>query len=320
MRYDAVSLCNCATAMTVRTVRQMLRVQLLLLGLVPIRATGLNAQDVTPRVYAPAPVGMNLLTLGYAFSTGAVLFDKTTPIENANADIHSITAAYSRSIGLFGMAGRADIAVPLVFGNWEGDIGRTEDSTSLTGFGDPTLRLALFVVGAPALSKEEFATFQPKTIMGLTLRLHLPLGQYDAKRVVNLGTNRWLISPQLGVSHLAGRIRLEAYASAWFFTDNGEFLATQTQSQDPLFTFQLHVAYRFRSGLWIAASSRQSLGGAVSVDGGDRLEPEANRRVGLTLALPIASRYVVKIVATTGLTATVGSDYTTFAAAWQMVF
>ncbi|KPK61878.1 MAG: hypothetical protein AMS21_08710 [Gemmatimonas sp. SG8_38_2] len=276
-----------------------------------------NAQDVQPQVYTPAPVGVNLLTLGYAFSTGAVLFDKTIPIENANADIHSISAAYSRSIGLFGLAGRADIAVPFVVGSWEGEVERTEQNTSRTGFADPTLRFALFIAGAPALTQEEFAGFKPKTILGFTLRLRMPLGQYDANRLVNLGTNRWTISPQLGISHLAGRIGLEAYAGVWFFTDNDEFLGTQTQSQDPLYTIQVHASYRFRSRLWIAASSRQSLGGAVSVDGGDKLEAETNNRVGLTLALPLGTRNALKLVATTGLKATVGNDYSTFAVVWQ---
>jgi hypothetical protein len=118
---------------------------------------------------------------------------------------------------------------------------------------------------------------------------------------------------------LAGRLLLEAYAGAYFFTDNDEFLGTSTLSQDPLFTFQVHVGYRFRRGFWLAASSRQSLGGATEIDGGDKLASEANNRVGLTLAVPIAGRYALRFVATTGITATVGNDYSTFAVAWQVV-
>jgi hypothetical protein len=59
-------------------------------------------------VYAPAPTGVNLLTLGYAYSSGSVLFDKTVPIENATGDIRSLNVVYSRSIAVLGMAGRAD--------------------------------------------------------------------------------------------------------------------------------------------------------------------------------------------------------------------
>jgi len=113
---------------------------------------------------------------------------------------------------------------------------------------------------------------------------------------------------------------LEANAGIWLFTDNGEFLGASTQSQDPLFTVQAHVVYRFPRGLWIAASSRQSLGGAVRVDDGAKLKMEANNRVGLTVGVPLGRRYVLRIAATTGLVATVGNDYSTLAAAWQVVF
>jgi hypothetical protein len=288
-------------------------------GLCLLAPVGINAQDVQPKVYTPAPVGVNLITLGYAYSFGAVLFDKTIPIENATADIHSFNAAYSRSIGVFGMAGRADVALPFVTGDWEGDVHQVGQTASRSGLGDPIFRVALFVVGAPALKPEEFAEFKPKTIVGATLRLRVPLGQYDPNKIVNLGSNRWVFSPQLGVSHIAGSILLEAYAGAYFFTDNDEYISTSTLSQDPLFTFQVHVGYRFRRGLWFAASMRQSLGGATEIDGGDKLDPEANNRIGVTLAVPVAVRYAVKVAVTTGTTATVGNDYSTFAIVWQVV-
>ena len=290
------------------------------MGLFLLLSKVLTAQEVQPRVYAPVPTGVNLLTLGYAYSSGSVLFDKTVPIDDVIADIHSFNVAYSRSISVLGMAGRADIAVPFVTGEWEGDVEESRQSTSRTGLGDPALRFALFISGAPALTRDEFAGFQPKTIVGLTLRMNLPLGQYDANKVVNLGSNRWVFSPQIGVWHVFGQFTFEAYAGVWFFTDNREFLGTQIKSQDPLATFQVHVSYSFPNGIWIAASSRQSLGGAVTVDGGDRLDPEANNRVGLTVALPVMSRYALKLIATTGITATVGNDYNTVAVAWQGLF
>jgi hypothetical protein len=289
-------------------------------GLCLFVPAGLVCQDVQPRVYTPAPVGVNLITLGYGYSAGAVLFDKTIPIEDAEADIHSLNLAYSRSIGLLGMAGRVDVAVPFVIGDWEGAVTQTFQTASRNGFADPVLRFAVFFVGAPALKREEFAVFRPKTIVGATLRAGVPLGQYDPTRLVNLSSHRWTLSPQLGVSHLAGRFILEASAGVWLFTDNGEFLGTSTQAQDPLYTFQAHVGYRFPRGLWIAASSRQSLGGAIRIDGGDKLAIEANNRVGLTLGVPIGRRYAIRLAATTGVTATVGNDYRTVAAAWQMVF
>ena len=264
-------------------------------------------------------MGANLLTLGYTFSSGEVLFDKTIPIEDATGDIHTIVSAYSRSLGVFGMAGRADVALPFVTGRWEGILGQAGEATALTGFADPVLRFALFVIGAPALTPKQFATFKPRTVVGATLRITVPLGQYDSEKLINLGSHRWSFSPHLSVSHLAGKYFIEVYASGWFFTDNGSFLGTRTLSQNPLFTFQGHVGYRFRRGFWLAVSSRQSLGGATYVNDGDRTAAEANNRVGLTLAYPLSPQYGLRFSATTGLTATVGNDYSTLALAWQVV-
>jgi hypothetical protein len=282
--------------------------------------TVLNAQDVQPRVYAPAPTGVHLLTMGYAYSNGAMLFDKTIPIEGVQANIHAFSAAYSASTSLFGMAGRFDVAAPLVIGNWEGKLMEENQSTSRTGIGDPVLRYALFISGAPALSKEKFGGFQPKTIVGVTMRIQVPLGQYDSSKLINLGSNRWVFSPQVGVWHRVGNFTLEAYAGIWLFTDNKAFLGTQVRSQEPLFTFQLHASYEFRGGIWIAASTRQSLGGAVSIEAGDRLDPETNNRVGLTLSIPVRPRHTLKLLGTTGLFTTIGNDYNTLALAWQVVF
>ncbi len=163
------------------------------------------------------------------------------------------------------------------------------------------------------------AGFRPKTIVGATMRISIPLGQYNSNDLINLGSNRWTFSPQVGASHVAGRFLLEAYTSAWFFTDNSEFLGTSTLSQKPLFAFQAHAGYRFRPGFWIAASSRQSLGGATMINGGDKLAPEANNRVGVTMTRRIGLRYSFKLAFTTGLTATAGNDYTTFAVGWQVM-
>ena len=282
----------------------------------------LRAQDVQPRAFTPAPTGVNTVGLGYTYSTGAVLFDKTIPIDDANGDIHAFGLVYSRSIGLFGMSGRVDAVLPFATGTWSGEVAREQSTTSRTGLGDPTIRLALFFVGAPAMTPEEYAQHRSgrRTMLGAMLRLSAPLGQYDPELLINIGSNRWSVSPQLGFSHISGRMLVEAYASAWLLSANSEFLGTMRREQDPLFAFQLHVGYLFKRGFWLAVSTRQSFGGAVRVDGGDKLEPETNNRIGLTLAIPIYGRVTLRLVATTPLTTRIGNDYDSFGASLQTSF
>ena len=280
------------------------------------------AQDVQPRVFSPAPVGTNVIGLAYSYSTGAVLFDKSIPIEDAEGNIHSVALAFSRSMGILGMSGRFDVVLPMVTGQWKGVVSREEGSTGRTGVGDPSIRIGLFFLGAPALSPQEFAEYRnrKRTVLGVIVRVGIPVGQYDPEAVVNLGSNRWQVSPQLGFSHISGRLLVEAYASTWLFSTNSSFLGAQSQKQDPIFTFQVHLGYRFKLGLWAAVSSRQSVGGAVSIDGGEKLEPETNNRIGLAVGVPVGTRNTLRFALTTPLRTTVGNDYDTFAIALQTVF
>ena len=129
-----------------------------------------------------------------------------------------------------------------------------------------------------------------------------------------------MFSPQIGVSQVLSKFLIEAYAGAWIFTDNSDFIGGSTLSQDPLYAFGLHVGYRFCRGLWLAASSRQSLGGETSVDGSEKQSYESNNRIGITLAVPLGSRYSLKLTGTKGSTSTAGNDYDTLAAVWQAAF
>jgi hypothetical protein len=48
-----------------------------------------RAQDMEPRAYSNSPTGANFLVLGYARSTGEVLFDATLPLTDVNADLNA---------------------------------------------------------------------------------------------------------------------------------------------------------------------------------------------------------------------------------------
>lgn len=277
----------------------------------------LAAQDVEPRFIRSAPVGSSGLGLGYSYSTGAVLLNKTIPVDDLDADIHSLAAAYALFLDFWGMSGRVDAGVPLATGSWTGVVEQQDSTVNLTGFGDPLLRVAMFFLGAPALSAAEFGDYHPGTVVGGALRVRVPLGLYDADRVINLGTNRWSFSPRVGVSRqLSRHWNLAAYSSAWFFTDNSDFFGGNTQSQAPILSIQLHVEYSFSSGIWLAFSTRQVFGGQTSLDGVPQGDSQNNNRIGLTLSLPISYHNVLRFAITTGFKTSVGNDYTSAYGAW----
>lgn len=44
--------------------------------------------------------------------------------------------------------------------------------------------------GAPAMHLKQFTEYHPKTIVGASITVNAPTGQYDPNKFINVGTNR----------------------------------------------------------------------------------------------------------------------------------
>lgn len=119
-------------------------------------------------------------------------------------------------------------------------------------------------LGAPALSLEEFANYEQNLILGASLEVSAPLGQYDPSKLLNIGTNRWLIKPELGASKALGPVTLETSAAVTFFTTNDDFLGGNALEQEPFYSVQGHLIYEIRPGLWRRWTLPTTPGGARS--------------------------------------------------------
>jgi len=174
-------------------------------------ARSLVGQELEARALANVPVGTNFVIGGYALSLGNVLLDPVIPVEDLNATLHTGIAAYVRAIDVFGLSGKVDAIVPVATGHWTGLLNNHDTSRIATGFGDPRLRLSVNVIGSPALTRAEFSAYQPKTVVGASVQVWVPVGQYDPARLLNLGSHRWVFHPQVGISHTMRRWTVEAF-------------------------------------------------------------------------------------------------------------
>jgi hypothetical protein len=235
----------------------------------------------------------------------------------ASKRVHSVSAAYERSVGILGRSGQITAVLPLATSTWSGELAGVDTSTTRTGFGDPLVALAVNVVGAPALGRAEYGTYRTRTLIGVALKLRVPVGQYDRTKFFNLGGHRWTVSPRLGVAQYFGRLTVEGYASAWFFATNADFYGGSTVAQAPIVAFQLHASYTIRRGLWGAVSFGQSIGGSLTVDGVDGDNAQSNNRFGATLAIPVSAAHALKLAYSSGISTRAGADFDTFVVAWQ---
>lgn len=281
-----------------------------------LAAAGVFGQALEPRLYSNAPVGLNFLLGGYGFSEGSAITDPSVAIEDGELEVHSPFAAYARSLGLWGKSAKFDIVIPYSFLSGTATVNGIPASRSVNGFADPSFRVSMNFIGAPALSLAEFMDYQQNFVLGGSLQVVAPLGQYDSSKLVNIGTHRWTVKPELGFSKTFGPVALELAGAIAFYTDNDDFQG-QTRTQEPIYSAQGHVVYKFRNGIWLAMSSTYYTGGRSAINGVKNPDAQSNSRLGATIALPVNKNHSIKLYASSGVSTRTGSDFNTYGLAWQ---
>jgi hypothetical protein len=207
--------------------------------------------------------------------------------------------------------------MPYVWGEGEGRLSGELINVKRSGLSDPRLKVSMVFFGAPVLTRQEFVNYRQKTLIGASLQITAPLGQYDPNKVANLGTNRWSFKPEIGVSRALGKWVIELYGSVVFFTDNHKYRQTSTRSQAPIGAAQGHVAYTFRPNLWAAFDAVYYVGGRTEVNGVRQGDFQSNARCGFTFSVPLAKQHSLKFLFSSGLLTRIGNDFNTFGMAYQ---
>jgi hypothetical protein len=276
-----------------------------------------QAQDIEPRSFSNAPVGVNFLIAGYAYTRGGVGFDTALPISNPKLQTSSAVVGYARVLDLWGKSGKFDVIVPYAWLSGSADVAGQQREREVDGLIDPRLRLSVNLLGAPALDLKDFRAYRQDLIVGASLQVSVPAGQYDDTKLVNLGSNRWWFKPELGVSKAIGPWTFELTGAVTLFTDNHDFFNGHTRAQDPLYSAQGHVIYSFPKGIWGSLDANYFTGGRTTIDGERNFDLQQNWRVGGTLAFPVDLRNSIKLYASSGVSSRTGNDFDLLGIAWQ---
>lgn len=279
-----------------------------------------RAQDLEPRTYANTPVGLNFLVVGYTYQQGGITVDPTIPLKDAKLQAHGAVFAYARSLDVFGQSGKFDVILPTAWLSGTADFEGLPRERRISGFTDPKFRFSVNLYGAPALSVEEYKDYRQDIIIGASVQVSAPGGQYDPEKLVNLGTNRWSFKTELGLSKRWGPLTLELAGDGTFYTDNDRFLGHHTRSQDPIYGIQGHIIYSFDYGIWGSIDGTWYAGGSTSLDGGPHRDLQNNTRMGATLALPLSRNHSLKLYGSSGVSTRTGSNFDTVGIAWQYRF
>ena len=281
-----------------------------------------QAQDLDPRAYARIPVNVTVLIAGFGYSHGGIVTDATLPVEDLTAKIGSPSIGAVHSFSLFGQTAQVSAALPYAWGDVSANVGGTPQSTTRSGISDMRLRFSYLLLGAPATAPKDLVKAPRKTILGTSLSIVAPTGQYMPEKLINLGTSRWAFKPELAISQPVGkRWLIDVYAGLWLFTKNDSYYpGSSVRTQDPLGSFQGHISYNIQPLMWAAIDMTFYTGGNSSIDGVPNNDRQSNSRIGATMVLPVGKRNSLKFAFSTGAIIRSGADFSTFSVGWQTTF
>jgi hypothetical protein len=277
-----------------------------------------SAQEMEPRSYSPNPVGVTFVVAGFGRSTGGILTDPSLPVDDVDAEVDAYLLGVGHTFGFFGRSASIGLLQPRLSGYFTGTLDGQDAEASRSGIADTKVKFTTNLIGGPALPFAEFVKRKPQTTLGASLTVSAPTGEYHADKLINVGTNRWAVKPEIGLSKPVGPWTFEVIAGAWFFEDNDNFFGGRHREQEPLASVQGHVSYTFRPQLWLAFNATYYDGGRTTLDGVKKDDRQSNSRYGLTLSVPIAQRQSVKLNWNDGATTRIGSDFSTWGIAWQL--
>ena len=301
--------------------------KLALVGLFCFFCIASRAQDLAPRAYLITPAHANVVTLTWGFYTGGLDFNGVIPITNATGTYNVPVFTYYHSLDFFGRSANFVVSLPYAVGTFSGTaLGKT-GSLYRSGLSDMNARFSVNLLGGPAMEAPKFAKWKQKTIVGASLKMIAPTGQYDPSHLINWGLNRWAFKPELGLSRRWGSLVLDTYGGVWFYTANPDFYSVPVahrQTQEPVGSFEGHLSrdlrklYGKRLGAWASIDGNFWWGGITSLNGIRNLETKQTAsRIGATIAFPLTQHQSIKISYSDGTYVRYGGDYQNVQVAWQ---
>lgn len=258
----------------------------------------LFAQDDGARAYWKGRAGTNAISVEYmpahlgasnsmAFAPGQYIYP------NAETDANIFIATWAHHLTIFNRP--SSIAINLLGGSVDVNV-NTKIPTELvpegfpptvgfsqasSGFSDPNMQLVVNLLGTPKLlSNVDLLNYEPTFTLDIAGMLAFPVGQYDEKKLVNIGLNRWYgriaipMKYHFGVFSPGYMSSLEIIPAAWLFTENSDFMGHKLDNK-PLWSVEAHLTHDLSPSLFASIDMLYQTGFESEIDGtevGEKLE------------------------------------------------
>lgn len=252
----------------------------------------LTVQADNARDWQNLPTDLNMIFGYYNLIDTNTPIDTSLPIDglSLNADLYILR--YARSFGIDGRNSAIQVIQPYADVSASFDDARFFDGTKHNGgMGDVQLVFVHNLFGGPALTQEEFATWQPETFLTGALWVTAPTGDYDKKRIINIGANRWVFKPELAFGTPIGPTWLEVNTYVSLYGDNDDYLGDNTLEQKPLYAIEGHYSYSFNRALWASLDATYNKGGETRINGVNQDNQQQNTLLGASLGFMLSPQF-----------------------------
>jgi hypothetical protein len=263
------------------------------------------AQEIEARAYSNAPIGINFLTGGLAQA------------KSGSYTLNTQALSLTHVIDVAGQSGRLTLVLPYAELTGTGQAGAQTINASAEGLSDPLIKASVNLYGAPALTNSEFINYRQDLIIGASIAASIPWGQYNSNQMINVGANRSLIQPAMGLSQAIGPWRLEIAGMATIYTSNNNFMGNNTLSQNPIYSGETHVIYYFPNMAWISADATYFTGVQTYINGLAASGVQENWRFGSTLSYPIDKNNSIRLSGSKGVYSRTDTSYNAVGISWQ---
>jgi hypothetical protein len=281
----------------------------------------LAAQDLSPRAYVITPLHSNAVTLTYSFYDGSLSFNGVIPVTDAKGRYSVPIFTLYHSFGFFGHSANFNASLPYAVGNFSGNVTGDQKHLYRSGLLDSTYRFAVNLKGGPAMEPKEYMKWKQKTLIGISLKVIAPTGQYSPTKLINWGANRWGFKPELGYSRRWSNWVLDGYAGVWFYTANPQYFSPpnpKPQTEEPIGSFEGHLSYDIKPRLWFSLDGNFWFGGVTSLSGiSNPSTRQTSSRIGVTGSVPLTKHQSLKCSYNNGTYIRFGGDYQNISVAWQ---
>lgn len=251
-----------------------------------------NAHADNARDWQNLPTDLNMIFGYYNLIDTNTPIDTSLPIDglSLNADLYILR--YARSFGIDGRNSAIQVIQPYADVSASFDDARFFDGTKHNGgMGDVQLVFVHNLFGGPALTQEEFATWQPETFLTGALWVTAPTGDYDKKRIINIGANRWVFKPELAFGTPIGPTWLEVNTYVSLYGDNEDYLGDNKLEQKPLYAVEGHYSYSFNRALWASLDATYNKGGETRINGVNQDNQQENTLLGASLGFMLSPQF-----------------------------